>query len=160
MLLEFLDEPIECGGRWLRNGGINTLASYGIDLEENPNHGTVIAASQSLKLALAGGSETWLRGLPLIWQTGNLLVTHAGPNPKVPIESQHEQDLLWGHHRFLRDNRTDGIWVAHGHWIREKVNSKGGRINVDTGAWKTGRLTAALIGTQGEINFIESSMTA
>ncbi|MEE9427650.1 MAG: metallophosphoesterase family protein [Paracoccaceae bacterium] len=159
MLLEFLDEPIELGGRWLRNGGINTLESFGIDLEENPSHGAAISASQRLKAALAEGGEAWLRGLPLTWQSGNLVVTHAGPNPVVPIEQQKEQDLLWGHHRFLRDSRKDGIWVAHGHWIREKAISKGGRINVDTGAWKTGRLTAALIGTQGDITFIHSDLT-
>lgn len=30
MMLDFLDRPVERGARWLRNGGLQTLASFGI----------------------------------------------------------------------------------------------------------------------------------
>jgi len=30
MCLDFLAEPEERGGRWLRNGGLQTVASYGV----------------------------------------------------------------------------------------------------------------------------------
>lgn len=154
MLLEFLDDPIEWGGRWLRNGGDRTLASYGIALSENSSVDDVTAASSALRIALADGTETWLRDLPLYWQSGTLLVTHAGPDPAMPIGGQNDQLFLWGHDRFLRAARTDGIWVAHGHWIRERPSCVDGRIAVDTGAWATGRLTAALIATDGSVRFV------
>ncbi|PHQ96539.1 MAG: serine/threonine protein phosphatase [Marinosulfonomonas sp.] len=155
MLLEFIDDPIEKGGRWLRNGGVDTLASFGISLGEDSNTDEVLNASKSLQNALADGTEDWLRALPIFWQSGNLLVTHAGPDPATPIADQSERDFLWGHRRFLRDNRSDGIWVAHGHWVRDRANFGDGRIGVDTGAWASGRLTAALIKPDGTVLFID-----
>ncbi len=157
MLLDFLDNAIEWGGLWLRNGGDRTLASYGITLSENSSLDEVMAASSALRIALTDGTEAWLRGLPLIWQTGTLLVTHAGPDPATPVEEQDERVFLWGHSRFLREARTDGIWVAHGHWIRERPSCADMRIAVDTGAWATGRLTAAIIATDGTVRFVATS---
>ena len=157
MLLEFLDDPIELGGRWLRNGGDRTLASYGITLRENSSVDEVRAASSALRIALADGAESWLRGLPLFWQSGTLLVTHAGPDPALPIKGQKDEVFFWGHDRFLRNPRSDGIWVAHGHWIRERPSCIDGRIAVDTGAWTTGRLTAAVIGVDGSVKFVATS---
>lgn len=156
MLLEFLDDPIEKGGRWLRNGGIETLASYGISLDETSNTQQVLGAGQALQAALSDGAGDWLRALPLFWKSGNLLVTHAGPNPALAIEYQDDRDFLWGHSRFLRDPRGDGIWVAHGHWARDQATCKDGRIAVDTGAWRSGVLTAALIRPDGSVAFIDT----
>jgi Calcineurin-like phosphoesterase len=154
MLLEFLDAPIERGGRWLRNGGVQTLASFGIDLDDNASADAVMSARTALGQAMADGTEAWLRQLPLTWQSGNLLVTHAGPDPASPVDGQNERDFLWGHGRFLRDPRKDGLWVAHGHWARSRPEIKAGRIAVDTGAWTSGRLTAALVDPDGTVRFI------
>ena len=156
MLLEFLDDPIEKGGRWLRNGGVETLTSYGISLGEDSCTDEVLNASKALKNTLTDGSEDWLRALPIFWQSGNLLATHAGPDPAAPIAGQAERDFLWGHRRFLRDNRTDGIWVAHGHWVLDQATVGEGRIGVDTGAWASGRLSAALINPDGAVQFIDT----
>ncbi len=156
MLLEFLDDPIEKGGRWLRNGGAETLASFGISLGEDSGTEQVLNASKALRKTLADGTEDWLRVLPIFWQSGNLLVTHAGPDPATPISGQSERDFLWGHRRFLRDNRSDGIWVAHGHWVQDRAKIGDGRISVDTGAWASGRLTAALINPDGAVQFIDT----
>jgi len=154
MLLEFLAAPIERGGRWLRNGGVQTLASFGIDLDEQASSDAVMSARAALSQAMADGTQDWLRQLPLTWQSGNLLVTHAGPNPALPIAGQADRDFLWGHARFLRDPRKDGLWVAHGHWARSRPEIKDGRIAVDTAAWTSGRLTAALVDTDGSVRFI------
>jgi len=156
MLLEFLDDPIERGGRWLRNGGVQTLNSFGISLSEDSGFEAITAASQALRLAVADGGENWLRALPLRWQSGNLLATHAGPDPTAPIQGQPDRNFLWGHNRFLRDRRNDGILVAHGHWVRNRASFVDGRINVDTGAWDSHRLTAALITPDGEVRFIDT----
>ncbi len=154
MLLEFLDDPIEKGGRWLRNGGEKTLASYGIEVNSNSSSLDIVRASEMFRAALDDGSEAWLRQLPLSWMSGNLFVTHAGPDPARPVQGQDEKVYLWGHNRFLRDMRSDGIWVAHGHWIKDRVVCENGRIGVDAGAWASGRLTAALISTAGEVSLI------
>ena len=154
MLLEFLDDPISFGGRWLRNGGTATLASYGISLDMEANAVEIQAARDQLKSHLSDGTEQWLRALPLSYASGNMVVTHAGPDPSQPIQGQQDDVFLWGHQRFLRDARTDGIWVAHGHWIRPKPECANGRIAIDTGAWKSDKLTAALASPGGTVKFV------
>lgn len=156
MLLDFIDNPIQHGRQWLRNGGSETLASFGITVDENSSANSIQNANGELKSRLSNGTETWLRALPLFWHTGNLVVTHAGPDPKKSIQDQDEESFLWGHHRFLRDARTDGIWVAHGHWIQDRPTCRNGRISVDTGAYFSGRLTAAIVTHDGSVKFLNS----
>ncbi len=155
MLLDFLDDPAENAGRWLRNGGRETLASFDVELAESPTLEMLENARDGLRAALGAG-EAWLRGLPLVWQSGNLLVTHAGPDPARPVQGQPDKVFLWGHNRFLRDARADGLWVAHGHWIRDRATAGDGRIAVDTGAWDSGRLSAALIDPDGGLRFVDT----
>ena len=56
------------------NGGEQTLASYGITLNEDSTVDQVVTARQHLQAALLDGSETWLRSLPISWTSGNLMV--------------------------------------------------------------------------------------
>jgi serine/threonine protein phosphatase 1 len=156
MLLDFLDDPMENGRRWLRNGGAQTLTSYGISLDETASVSEVQGARDRFDEQLSGGTETWLRARPLIWKTGNVLVTHAGPDPKLSIAMQEEESFLWGHNRFLRDERSDGLWVAHGHWIQDRALCRDGRISVDTGAFHTNHLSAAIISTDGTVKFLST----
>ncbi len=157
MMLDFLDAPAEAGGRWLRNGGLATLESFGIALSAQPSHEALMRAGEGLRAAL-GETERWLRALPLRWQSGDLLVCHAGPDPAAPVAAQPDEVFLWGHPRFLREPRHDGLWVAHGHWVQERAGIRSGRIAVDTGAWRSGCLSAALITPEGELRFLEARL--
>ncbi|EYD75434.1 serine/threonine protein phosphatase I [Rubellimicrobium mesophilum DSM 19309] len=150
MCLEFLDDPEAYGPRWLFNGGLQTLASFGIGGVSERSRGEGLRAARD-RLREAMGEEliAWLRARPLWWRSGNVVVAHAGADPARPLEEQEEQALLWGHPRFGEVPRTDGLWVVHGHTILPRPIVEGGRIGVDTGAYATGRLTAALIGAGG-----------
>ncbi|RWR08153.1 metallophosphoesterase [Paenirhodobacter populi] len=148
MLLRFLDAPETGGEAWLRHGGIETLASFGIT---DPVPDT--ATRDALRRAMAPGLEDWLRALPLFWQSGNVAVVHAAADPRTPIAQQNPQYLLWGHPGFGRVLRRDGVWVVHGHVIRSAPGRAGGVISIDTGAWRTGQLTAALI-SAGTLDFL------
>lgn len=155
MLLAFLDDPVKNGPPWMRHGGLQTLASFDIfiapDMEMRPD--LLEQARDDLRARLGGALEQWLRDLPLIWTTGTLAVSHAGAAPRKPIWDQTPRDLLWGHPDFRREVRQDGIWVAHGHWIHALPGAEAGRIAVDTGAYATGFLSAAVI-TDGQISFL------
>lgn len=153
MLLDALDAPETHGPRWLAHGGAETLASFGLPAEAGGG-ASATERLESLRAALPEGTEAWLRARPLFWQEGPLGVTHAGADPALPIAAQPEAALLWGHRDFLRRPRSDGIWVAHGHTIVATPQAEAGRIAVDTGAWATGRLTAARIGPEG-VSFLE-----
>lgn len=153
MCLDFLDEPERKGLLWLRNGGLQTLASFGVGgLAISPGPEALRKASEQLKAAMGDEMIRWFRSRLMRWRSGNIAVVHAGADPGRPLEEQEEATLIWGHPRFGSEVRTDGMWVVHGHTILPEPVAGGGRIGVDTGAYATGRLTAALI-EEGKVAF-------
>lgn len=156
MMLDFLDDPARAGPVWLANGGVETLAAYGIaapparaDADRMAQH------AEALRAKLRPATETWLRALPLIWRSGTLAAAHAGADPGRSLDDQDAEALLWGHRSFQKAARKDGVWLAHGHWIVPEPSARAGRIAVDTGAWRTGCLTAARVSSLG-ITFIQA----
>lgn len=144
MCLAFLDKPEAQGKQWLRNGGLQTLASFGVRLPGSEPEEMKEAALR-LHDAMGDGMVAWLRDRPLWWRSGNVAVVHAGADPRHPMEEQQEEILLW--HRPHRGERarTDGLWVVHGHTIVAEPEVDRGRVNLDTGAFATGVLTAGLM---------------
>lgn len=149
MLLDFLDDPVSSARRWLRFGGLQTLASFRIGaIGESSGEAKLIEARDALAEAIGQERLDWLRNLPTWYRSGNVGVVHAAADPALPIETQPRQALLWGHPEFRKMPRNDGLWVVHGHTISDEVAAQDGRIGVDTGAYATGRLSAALIGAE------------
>jgi len=156
MLLNFLEDPIGLGPVWLQHGGRQTLASYGIvPIYPDAPKEDWVAARDRLRGKMGDGLIGWIRALPTLWQTGNVVLVHAGADPSRPMGAQDEQDLIWGHRDFLRLPRRDGLWVIHGHTIVEKVSAYQGRIGTDTGAFATGRLSAVSV-TTGAFEILET----
>lgn len=148
MLIDFLDRPERAGPRWLRYGGLQTLASFGLGpIAETAPEEAWRAHRDALRLAMGEDLEAWLRRLPLFWRSGNIAVVHAGADPAVRLSDQSRRSLLWGHPEFSRTARQDGLWVIHGHTVVERIAHRDGRIGIDTGAYATGRLSAALVST-------------
>lgn len=150
MVLGFLDDPATVGSQWLRFGGLQSLASYGVGgVTETSGPAQMIAARDALRAAMGPEIEAWLRALPLLHQSGNVAVVHAAASPRRPLQTQTSKAMLWGHPLFAREDRSDGIWIAHGHTIAPEVEAHRGRIATDTGAYATGVLSAALIYPDG-----------
>ncbi|MEY8118874.1 metallophosphoesterase family protein [Falsihalocynthiibacter sp. BN13B15] len=157
MLIDFLDNPCENGGRWLRNGGLQTLASFGVGgVSEASGPTSLQKAASKLSAAMGPALENWLRNLPLTYRNGNLVHVHAAADPKLPLSSQKSSNYLWGHPDFFKLLRTDGIWIAHGHTVVDRANAENGRISLDTGAYFSGRLTAAVIEKNKPIRFTDT----
>ncbi|EYD70408.1 metallophosphoesterase [Limimaricola hongkongensis] len=152
MMLGFLADPVRRAALWLRNGGTESLGSFGIAPPDLATPGAAAECAAALSRAL-GPMENWLRGLPLRWSSGNVVAVHAALDPARPPGMQDEKTLLWGHPRFAGTPRRDGLWVVHGHVVQDAPSAEGGRIAVDTGAWFTGRLTAARI-AEGAVDFV------
>lgn len=148
MLLDFIDTPEVAGPLWLRNGGAKTLESFGIP-DPADNADALRGARDALVEQAGPGCIDWLRARPLIWQSGNVVVSHAGGDPARPIDPRRGHGLLWGHRAFLRKPRRDGLWMVHGHFIVPEPHMRAGRIAIDTGAYSTGRLSAAIVGPEG-----------
>ena len=75
--------------------------------------------------------------------------------PGVALDKQVSRDLRWIREGFLDDRSDHGVVVVHGHTIVERPEEHPNRIAVDTGAYRSGTLTA--IGLEGEERwFIEA----
>lgn len=154
MMLRFLDDPESNGSSWLRHGGLQTLASYHLALPTRVDPDWQELRDQ-LRAAIGPDIEHWLKNLPRFWETGNILVTHAGADPALPPDQQNPSTYLWGHPEFETRPREDGIWVLHGHTIVDHARAEDGRISVDTGAYATGQLSAALV-EKDSVRFIST----
>lgn len=146
MLLAFLSDPLEAGRVFLANGGDATLASYGVKL------GLLgMLVSDYAKLAgrlserMPPDHRAFLERLPLTARFGDYLFCHAGIRPGVPLERQLPHDLTWIRDEFLLSSANHGFVVVHGHTPAPEPEVLPNRINIDTGAVFSGRLTCLVL---------------
>jgi serine/threonine protein phosphatase 1 len=85
----------------------------------------------------------WMSNLPTHCVKGDFLFVHAGVRPDVPLEEQSEFDLTWIRKPFLTV-KDHGLpyTIVHGHTITnsEDIEYYGGRIAMDTGSFRTGKI--------------------
>lgn len=158
MMMDFLADPTGRARRWLRHGGLETLASFGIETRalsaETKIAAPLLDAAGDLRDAMGPDLLDWVHGLPTSWSSGNLWVVHAGADPVVAMARQDPEVLKWGTPAFLSVERVDDQWVAFGHQVFDVPFAEEGRIAVDTGAVYGGDLTAARISGEGDIRFV------
>lgn len=156
MMLDFIDDPAGGGLHWLQNGGPETLKSFGVSAGTHAlDSSTCIGLANDLEAAMPPGMQGWLRDMPLQWSSGNMHCVHAAMSPKRAPHAQRAQTLLWGHPNFLNTARDDSAVVVHGHTIVKQASLSLSRVSLDTGAYRTGRLSAARI-SQGACQFFEA----
>ena len=141
-MLDFLQSP-EGGAAWAEFGGIETLASYGVARPVGRGDSEVWRAlQQKLLLNLPASHLSFLLQLELSVRYGDYLFVHAGVRPGVALEQQSPHDLLWIRGDFLSQPHGLDCVVVHGHSPAEEPFLGRDRINIDTGAYATGVLTA------------------
>ena len=156
MLLGMLDDPETTGPHWLRHGGLQTLASFGVKgLIDSLNPSAMVGLRDRLRTAMGPVIEAWLRDRPTVWHSGTVSVVHAGASPWEPIDAQEAGHLVWGHPDFATVPRRDGQWIVHGHHIVPTPLKAEGRIAIDTGAYATGRLTGVYVHPE-RVEFLSS----
>lgn len=126
---------------WLQFGGIETLASFGANVAdiETPH---IEAALGVLRRSIAVEMIDWMETLPTSYRAGDYLFVHAGIRPGVRLNRQKTADLLWIRDKFLDSQDDHGVVVVHGHSPVDEVDFRANRIGVDTGACKSGILSA------------------
>lgn len=127
---------------WARNGGAQTLRSYGVAPEAMKDAALRQRCHQALKRVLPRHHVDFLENLQLSVSYGDYFFAHAGVNPDMPLELQSERDLMWIREPFLSHERPLDKMIVHGHTPSEQVQLRAHRIGVDTMAWKSGVLTA------------------
>lgn len=146
--------------QWLRLGGLETLQSYGVVHPEALASGNQIVALQSaFHGALPQKHLRFFRDLKSSFACGDFFFAHAGVKPNVELNSQKESDLVWIRGEFLSSNEDFGKIVVHGHTPSTEIEVRPNRINIDTGAFATGRLTSLVI-EGGTLAVIDTSSCA
>jgi serine/threonine protein phosphatase 1 len=144
LLEDFLGDP-SIAEHWRRLGGIETLHSYGVDVGLTMRGRDYPVAAAAMRQSVPQAHLDFLAGLSTSLVVGRYFLCHAGIRPGVPLPQQRKEDLLWIRNPFL-DSRTDfGMTVVHGHTPVEQPEILPNRINIDTGAFMTGRLTCAVL---------------
>lgn len=102
----------------------------------------------------------WLARRPLFYAAQDYFFVHAGVDPDLPLEDQPDAGLLWIRDRFLEHDKSyhykdREVVVVHGHTPTDRPELKPNRIGVDTGAYYSGRLTAAVLDA-GPVRFLST----
>lgn len=142
LMLDALAGMERAQSAWLRLGGDATLQSFGITLDILGALDSRAAAAL-MRAAVTQPAIDWMRTRPLMIRSGDYIFCHAGLRPGTPIWQQTREDLLWIRGEFLESSDPfEGAVVVHGHSISTEVEQLENRIGIDTGAYRTGVLTA------------------
>lgn len=141
MMVQGLRDPAKLAF-WMARGGDAALASYGGEPSAVPEAHIV-----------------WLDQLRLMHVDTHRIYVHAGVDPELPLQQQNEATLLWKRYPKTDSGGFGGRHVVHGH----DNDPDGpllfeGRTNLDTQAWRTGRLTVGIFDdgkAGGPVDFIE-----
>lgn len=156
MLTEFLRNPEASAPLWFRNGGLETLLSFGVGgVTSSITQGdAVVAASEALSERIAP-LKNWLEQLGSMYQIGNVVFAHAGLNPALAPDAHDEEMLCWGSGGLPTTSRQDGFWVVHGHYIVKAAQISRRHIAIDTGAYYSSHLTTARL-APGSVRFLST----
>lgn len=127
--------------RWLKRGGDAVVDSYGGDPSCIPE-----------------ADIAWLETLPLMHIDAHRIYVHAGLDRGIARDAQSETTLLWKRYPKGDAAGFEGRHVVHGHnSVAEGPELYQGRTNLDTGAWRTGRLVTGVFDDAspgGPVDFI------
>jgi serine/threonine protein phosphatase 1 len=144
LLMNFIASPSTLGD-WQRIGGLETLMSYGLKPPVNADVRTQLELAGALGETLPPSHLKFLSDLKPSFASGDYFFVHAGVRPGIALEKQRETDLLWIRHEFLLCEESFGKIVVHGHTPVQQPDIRSNRINIDTGAYATGRLSCLIL---------------
>ena len=144
VLLRILGGEAELIIKWRWFGGSECLRSYGVDPEVLGRLSDADALTV-VRNAIPRDHVEFLESFVDSCRFGDFLFVHAGIRPGIELEEQQQSDLRWIREPFLSDDSDHGFIVVHGHTISEQVDERSNRVGIDTGAYRTGILTALAI---------------
>jgi len=143
MFLNAFKKP-EVLRHFLKHGGRETILSYGLSKKQF-NAMNIDELFAKLPQLIPQTELDYVRDFEEMIIAGDYVFVHAGIDPAVPLNQQKRGDLLWIRDRFLAHEGPLDKVVVHGHTIFPKVMDCGNRIGIDTGAFRSGMLTALVL---------------
>lgn len=125
---------------WMMLGGIETLESYALDhCETDDEIRVALERIRPKHVALLKSAVS------MVLSQRHCFV-HAGINPSRSLDDQSDKDLRYIRKGFLDHTEMMERIIVHGHSITpsERPEVFKNRIAIDTGSYRTGRLSAAI----------------
>jgi len=143
VMLDYLDGLVSFSD-WMRMGSDALLRSYGLDPEQLPLiFSTAAKLDGFIRQSIPKTHVDFLRSLPIFVDTPNVLFVHAGIDPTLPIDAQSDEDLVFIRHRFFDSRQPLPKLIVHGHTPNDEPEVLPQRLNLDTAAFHSGKLTVA-----------------
>jgi serine/threonine protein phosphatase 1 len=115
-------------------------------------YGSSEAVDKRIREAIPDTHIAFMRTLPVMACSEKFVFVHAGIKPGIALEAQDEADLLNIREAFFEAAHRLDRWVVHGHTVVDVPKLDGRRLDIDTGAFETGRLTALrIVGRYGRL---------
>jgi serine/threonine protein phosphatase 1 len=143
MFLAAFEKP-EALRHFLKHGGRETVLSYGLSTKQLATL-TLEQIFERLPHLVSQATRDYIAGFEPMIRAGDYVFVHAGIDPSRPLAEQKRSDLLWIRERFLSHEGPLEKVVVHGHTIFDRVMDCGNRIGIDTGAFRSGVLTALVL---------------
>ncbi|MCI5059631.1 MAG: serine/threonine protein phosphatase [Alphaproteobacteria bacterium] len=155
-MMEFMAEPEGIRQDWLEWGGIEALQSYGVEPDMGkPFTGQLRTLAAQLGEAMPLTHHEFLKNLKLFYEVGDYFFVHAGIRPGVSLHKQTKQDLTFIREPFLSHDKPHEKRVIHGHTAMKEVEVKHNRINLDSGLYRGGPLSCAVIEGAQEVRLLQ-----
>lgn len=134
-----------------RVGGRETLISYGVDSRQY-DEANLHELADIIRRAVPQDHFAFLDAAIDIRRIGDYAFVHAGIKPGVALSEQIPDHLRWIRDAFLSSRVKHEAVIVHGHTITDDVELLPNRIGIDTGAYRSGRLSA--LGLEGKDQWI------
>jgi serine/threonine protein phosphatase 1 len=148
-------EQDEVMRHFLRFGGREMLLSYPLD-QVAYDRAVLAEIAELARASIPADDIAFLRGGEDQITIGDYLFVHAGIRPGIALSEQRTSDLRWIREDFLDYGESFGPIVIHGHSISDGADIRHNRIGIDTGAYRSGRLTA--LGLEGTNRWLLTSV--
>lgn len=147
LMLRFLGGEIEAGRHWFDYDGLDTLADYGVAIDDRlaRDEASVLELRKRFAAALPPAHLDFFRSLDIRHHVGDYCFVHGGVRPGVPLDRQRDQDCMWIRRTFLDSDLEHGAMIVHGHSISAQPEIRHNRIGIDTGAYRSGILTCLVL---------------
>lgn len=147
MMLSFFADPHR-NANWLDMGGFETLMSYGLAM--TAQEAAAIPQrrlSQILAAHVPQEHIDWIAALPhgfgFAIDGTEFRLVHAGYDPNLADDAQREEVVIWGRTPPASAAMPQvSLRIVKGHNIVHSPDPTQAVIQIDTGAWQTGILTA------------------
>lgn len=136
-------------------GGRETILSYGISEERYDalDYSELLAEFQA---RVPVEHRAFITSFDDIIVLGDYAFVHAGIRSTEPLAAQRPKDLRWIREGFLDVTAPFEKVIVHGHTIVPDVEELPNRIALDTGAYRSGKLTA--MGFEGSQRWVLSAV--